>query len=78
MLMSTFMKADIFFFITTLAVIVFTALAVVISVYIVRILKKIDRAADRVEAGIESFEDSFLFNLLFGKRAKHKKAKIKE
>ncbi len=75
------MKADIFFFITTIAVVIFTILGICISVYIIQILKNIKRASDRLEQSIEStfdhadalsqtIKESFLFNLLFGKKAK--------
>ena len=79
--MDTFMKADIFFFITTIAVVIFAILGVIICVYLIQILKNIKRASDRLEQSIEStfdhadalsqtIKESFLFNLLFGRKAK--------
>ena len=80
--MDTLMKANIFFFITTIAVLVFLVLGSVMFVYIIRILRNIKRASDALEAQVEhlgehadvlyhDIRESFLFHLLFGK--KHKK-----
>ena len=82
--MDTLMKANIFFFITSVAVVLFTIFWTIIAVYIVRILRNIKRASDKLEDGIDAaFEsadalstkirESFLFNLLFWKKAAPKR-----
>ncbi len=75
------MKANVFFFVTTIAVAIFAVLGIVIAVYVIRILRNIQRASDKLEQSIEALgehaealsdkiSESFLFRLLFGKRAK--------
>ena len=82
--MDTLMKADIFFFITTIAVIIFLILGSIAFVYLIKILRNIKRASDTLEHKIEvasehadtlyhSIAESFLFNMLFGKKKKTKK-----
>lgn len=84
--MDTLMKADIFFFVTTIAVIIFLVLGVVISVYVIRILGNIKRASEKLEESVgnigeqaealgDKIAESFLFNLLFGKKAKKRTMK---
>ncbi len=79
--MDTLMKANVFFFITTIAVIIFAILGIVIAVYVVRILADIKRASakfertmaelgEQAEALSDKIGGSFLFNMIFGKRAK--------
>lgn len=84
--MNTLIHADIFFFITTIAVIIFLILGVIVFIYIIGILRNIKKASDIIGEKIEaasqsadslyhSIKQSFLFSLLFGKkkRAAHKK-----
>ncbi len=79
--MDTLIHANIFFFVTTIAVIIFVLLGIIMAVYIIQILRNIKRASDKLEEGIENLSEhaealsdkitgSFLFTLLFGKRAK--------
>lgn len=51
--MSEVLHANIFFFITGIAVIVFTALLCVVLFHIIRVLKSIRRIMDRIEEGTE-------------------------
>jgi len=78
------MKANIFFFVTTIAVIIFLVLGSIAFFYIIKILRNIKRASEKIEEKIEAgsehasilyhkITESFLFNMLFGK--KHKKHK---
>lgn len=77
--MDTLMKANVFFFVTTIAVVVFMILGAVALVYIIKILRSIKRTADKLGVEIENasvhadalyhkIAESFLFNLLFGKK----------
>lgn len=81
--MDTLMKANVFFFVTTIAVIAFCIVGVVAFVYLIAILRNIKKAADRLESEMNAIEhdmdslyrkisESFIFNMLFGKRAKRK------
>ena len=81
--MDTLMKANIFFFVTTIAVVAFTLVGLVALYYLVGILKDIRRATRKLEGEMEAvahdvdalyhkISESFIFNMLFGKRAKKK------
>lgn len=81
--MDTLLKADIFFFVTTIAVIVVLILLCVALVYLVGILKNIKNTARKINSGIDSaheeiidiknriVDDSFL-NFIFKKKKKKK------
>ena len=82
--MDTLLKANIFFFVTTIAVIVFLVLGSIMFFYIIGILRNIKKASDKIEEKIDaageqvdtlyhSISNSFLFHLLFGKKKKTKK-----
>ncbi len=51
--MSEVLQANIFFFVTGIAVIVFTMLLCVLLYHAIRILKSVRRVMDRIEAGSE-------------------------
>jgi hypothetical protein len=51
--MSEVLQANIFFFITGIAVIVFTALLCVALFHVIKVLKSLRRVMDRVEEGTE-------------------------
>lgn len=76
--MNTLMKADIFFFVTTIAVALFGILGTVAFLYLIGILRDIRRASRKLEGEIEAMSEgaealyrtiseSFLFKLLFGR-----------
>jgi cell division protein FtsL len=79
--MNTLIQADIFFFITTISVIIFTILASIAMYYLIGGLKsfkritknlehKIDDASDEVDELKHRVSQSFIFNLLFAKKPK--------
>jgi hypothetical protein len=57
--MSEVLQANVFFFITGIAVIVFTALLCVALYHLIKILKSVRRVMDRIEAGSEMIADDF-------------------
>lgn len=82
--MDTLLKADIFFFVTTIAVIVFLILGCIAFFYLIKILKNIKHASDvlgeKIEEASEHADslyhkvaDSVLFNMVFAKRSRSKK-----
>ena len=82
--METFIKADIFFFVTTIAVVVFTALASIALYYLILGLQSFKNMAKKLEAEQENAEefvketvervtDSNIFNFLFPKKRKSSK-----
>ncbi len=48
--MESLIKADIFFFVTTIAVVCLSAACIVISVYLVKILRQIHEISDKVKS----------------------------
>ena len=85
MCMNTLMKADIFFFVTTIATVIFVILGSIALVYLIKILRSVKRATDAIEAKIESASErldamsesisqSGIFSLLFpgGKKRRRK------
>ena len=79
--MDTLMKADIFFFVTTIAVVTFLILGSVAFVYLIKILRNIKKASDLIGDKIETasenadvlyhkIQESLLFQLVFKKGPK--------
>ncbi len=77
--MESFIKADIFFFVATIAVIIMTVFMSVIAWYIVAVLKNVKESTDvlkeKIEGGAEYLEEirkkvteSFIFNFIFKKK----------
>lgn len=77
--MESFIKADIFFFIATIAVVIMTVFMSVIFVYVIAVLKNVKESTDvlkeKIEGGAEYLEEirkkvteSFIFNLIFAKK----------
>ncbi len=84
MCMETLVKADIFFFITSIAVILLSVLVGITLYYAIRAFRKIlalcdvveknvDKASVEVKEVISRIRESFLFNLLSTKRVHRKK-----
>jgi hypothetical protein len=86
--MDTFMKADIFFFVTTIAVALVSLGLLIMFVYVVRFMRTCNRIAKSVEERadeigedvgemIEDVRESFLFRLMFPKAKRKKSGKRK-
>lgn len=82
--METFIKADIFFFVTTIVAIVMSIFLGIVLYYAIIVLKRILHLCDIVEKNIDTasaelkeivfrIKDSFIFNVLFTKKKKSKK-----
>lgn len=82
--MDSVVKADIFFFISSIAVVVVSAGLLVAGYYITRSLQRIERLAGRLEEKMidatdevkeigENIKESFLYNMIFKKKKKTKK-----
>lgn len=83
--MDTLMKADIFFFVTTIAVVFVSIFLMVLFYYMIVAVRRLRALTDMVEKNITSanehvqeiatqIKESFIFNLLFPKRRKRKKS----
>jgi HAMP domain-containing protein len=77
------MKADIFFFISSIAVVVVSIGILIAGYYITRSLQKIERLAERLEEKMVdateevreiggNIKESFLYNLIFKKKKRTK------
>ncbi|OGN22868.1 MAG: hypothetical protein A2915_01125 [Candidatus Yanofskybacteria bacterium RIFCSPLOWO2_01_FULL_41_34] len=84
--MSALIQADIFFFITSIAVVIFTILLSIALYYLIGALKnfkeltktlrtKLDKAGDEVEELKHKVSQSLVFNLLFAKKPSTKKTR---
>lgn len=88
--MNTLIHADIFFFVTTIAVIIFTILASIALYYLIGALKnfkritknlenRIDQAGDKISDEAEYIKnrvhESFVFNMLFAKKPQKRNSK---
>jgi len=85
--METILKSEIFFFITSISVIIITIILTVAGFYLIKIMKNLSKisdelknATDNVESNIEEIgervKESRVFNFIFGKK-KSKKTKAK-
>lgn len=85
--METLLKADIFFFITTMAVIAVTLIILVAGFYLIQILKNFRDMSDTLKKAVDVAEDdienihnkitqSWLYLFLFKKKKKTQEAKI--
>lgn len=85
--METIVKADIFFFITTIAVIVLTTILAIAGYHLIKILKNfrdmsdaLKRAVDVTEEDMENIHEqitgSWLYSLLFKKKKKPARARV--
>ena len=81
--METILKSEIFFFITSISVIIFTVVFVIAGYYFIRIMKNLSsvsdslkRTVDNAESNIgeisEQIKESRIFNFVFGKKRKTK------
>jgi hypothetical protein len=67
--MDTLAKANIFFFITTIAVGLITIGVLISLYYVVRAMKRLEELSEITE----EIRESFLFNLLFKRHGRNKK-----
>ncbi len=84
--MESIIKSDIFFFITSISVVVLTVFLGIIGFYIVRIVRNfshisetlknsVDDADSEVREMVEHVKESAVFNFIFGKKKKHTKSR---
>jgi len=81
--METILKSEIFFFITSVSVIIITIIFTIAGYYLIRIMKNLSnisdtlkKAVDNAESNIEEIgervKESRIFNFIFGKKKKPK------
>ncbi len=87
--MDTLAKADIFFFVTTIAVIIMTVLGCIVAYYLIRVLGNINRASEKLSDEVEAMgehadslyhhiKESFLFTLLFGRNSRKERGHLSD
>ena len=84
--MDTVMKADIFFFITSIAVVFLSIFVIIALYYLIRALKRFSKLSETLEDNIgdasedikemtEQVKESFVFNMIFPKKRKRRTSK---
>ncbi len=87
--METVMKANVFFFVSTIGFVLLTVLGIFALYYLVRFLRTIDRITKQLEVNIhaasdearfliEDIRESMIFRLLFGRSRKRHTRKKEE
>ena len=85
--METILKSEIFFFITSISVIIITVVFVIAGYYLIRIMRNLSKISDTLKKAVDNTEsnieeigervkESWIFNFVFGKK-KTKKQKDK-
>lgn len=85
--METILKSEIFFFITSVSVIIITVVFVIVGYYLIRIMRNLSKISDTLKKAVDNTEsnieeigervkESRIFNFVFGKK-KTKKQKEK-
>ncbi len=80
---TSFIHADIFFFVSTIATIIFTVLGAIFLVYLIRIMQDVKKSTTVLKDSIEDasediveirrkIKESFIFNLIFRKKKRNK------
>ena len=83
--MNALLQSQVFFFISSIGFILLSILTAVFLYYLIRatrtfceimtgIEKDIDHLGDTTKEMLEDIQDSFIFNLLFHKKKKHRKS----
>lgn len=77
--METLLKADIFFFITSIAVILLTLFVLIVLYHLIKILKDVEFISDKLQKGtafatdnleelVNNINQSSIFKFIFGKK----------
>lgn len=85
--MESFLKMDIFFFITSIAVVLCTIVFIIVGYYVIKTMKNVSEISDKLKQGVndadtelremsEHIRESAIFSFIFGKK-KTKKLKKK-
>jgi len=84
--MDGILQSQVFFFISSIGFVILSILLAILLFYLIRATKTFHKIIDKVEKDIDSIgdttkeileevKDSFIFNLLFGKKKKNRKIK---
>ncbi len=84
--MESIIQSNIFFFITSISVIIFTIFFIIIAIYLVRIMRNFSHISEALKKGVDNageelremtdhVRDSPIFSFVFGKKKTEKKRK---
>ncbi len=82
--MEPILKSEIFFFITSISVVIFTVIFIIFSFYLIKIMRNftdisvklkenVERASDSLEEIGENIKESRIFSFIFGKKKRRSK-----
>lgn len=84
--MEPVLKSEIFFFISSVAVILFTVVFIIFGFYLIKIMRNFSHISDKLKKGVdnasasleevgENIKESKLFSFIFGSQKKNKKSR---
>ena len=84
--MESLLKMDIFFFITSIAVVLCTIVFIIASFYVIKTMKNVSEISDKLRKGVndadtelremsEHIRESAIFSFIFGKKKKKREIK---
>ena len=82
--MESILKSEIFFFISSISVILITVILTIVGIYLIKMMRNFSKISDRLKETVdgatsslsevgENIKESPLFSFLFGKKKKSKK-----
>ena len=82
--MESILKSEIFFFISSISVILITVIFVIVGIYLIKMMRNFSKISDRLKETVDgatlslsevgdNIKESPLFSFLFGKKRKTKK-----
>lgn len=82
--MESILKSDIFFFISSVSVVIITVIFIFVGFYLIKIMKNFSHISDRLKETVEGaassleevgndIKESIIFRFFFGKKKKSKK-----
>lgn len=84
--MEPILKSEIFFFISSVAVILFTVVFLIFGFYLIKIMRNFSNISDKLKKGVdnasasleevgENIKESKIFSFIFGNQKKNKKSR---
>ncbi|MFA6392745.1 MAG: DUF948 domain-containing protein [Candidatus Paceibacterota bacterium] len=71
--METILKSEIFFFISSISVVLVTVIFIILGIYLIKIMINFSKISDNLRKTVDGATSSSLFKFFFGKKKKGKK-----
>lgn len=82
--MESVLKSDVFFFISSIAVVIFTVIFIIVGFYFIKMMRNFSQISERLKSTVEgatssleevgeNIKESPIFTFFFGKKKKSKK-----